>query len=643
MPVSEVLNLKLTPSKQKAVARFVTEAIRSVRQSRSQMDGNLAACWERFEILPPSRALPFVNASNLRTGLTYWTIRSVWVRIMRTVFGQEPTIRVTDESRLGGPDASLAQLALSHLTDVDLALRSNESQWVLNGLVEGTGVAKLLRDTQERTIRDREQVPGQRLDEFGVLQDDPLAPLQDVLMERTVTDRVGLGLSVIDLKDFVLANAAIFDVNKQPWLAHRVWLRWDDIVRRQRDGIFEITRSQLAKLKPLSRTRRKGEGLPLDQVKSDIDRADDQGSYDIQEYPLWEWQGKYDSDNDGLENECWFTVHEDYPELTLRAQGSPWWNGQRNYFLCRPIPRSNRAYGISLAMLMQGLQDEADTRLNQDLSATTLAILAGVTPILDRTMKAEWDNHKFDLGKPIFVDVPAQFRSLSDAMKYNPLLGETDLNRVFALAERTSGVTDPFLGKTAKGETTAYEIATVTTEGNVTFAEMVEQVQGTNRELGFQTLEHAYQLSQESESFRQRLIRVCGADPFEGTTLAELRQRFDLQPTGNTVVANREVETRKWTALWMMLKDEPLVNADLTRRQKLLSRTLRVAIPEENPEDYIGTEQDAAQQQQKAEEAQRTAQALAAVKMGLDVGQSLDSAGNGRGQPTGKPGRIAGL
>lgn len=619
MAVEEILNLKLTPAKQRSVAQMVTETVRSARMARTAFDDQIAACWERFEGLPPRRTLPFDSASNIRILLTYWTVRSVWVRIMRTVFGQSPTIRVGDENESIGPPATRMEQALEHLNTTDLKLRATSSHLFLNSLVEGTGVGKLLRATDERMVRDRGS-----LDMLGNLVPNPTG---DVLFTRTVTDRIGLGLDVLDLKDFLVANPAVPDVNKQPWAAHHVWLRWGEIVQRQRDGIYTITKKQLDALKPLSRTRRWSGDQPLDQAKAESDRTEDQsGGYDLQEHPVWEAQWKWDiptpgkPDGDGLDEECLFTVHEGQPEFPLRAQTSPWWNGKRNYLIYRPLPRANRFYGMSLAALMQWLQDEADTRLNQSLSAATLAILANLTPLLPRSLQSEWENHKWQLGQPIYHDAPEQFATLGSIMKHNPILAEVDLNRIFQLAERASGVTDPFQGRVSSGDTTATEITSVVQEGNITFSEMVEQVQGTTQELGYQVIEHAYQLAQESETFRQRLIRVCEGDPFEGTSLAEIRQRFDLRPTGNTVVANRDAETRKWLAIYQLLREEPLVNADLRRRWKVLEKVLRMSLPEEAPEQFIGTEEDAAQKQQEQ-------QALAGVQMGMQVGQTLGQAG----------------
>lgn len=617
MALLESLDLNLSAEKSRAVAQMVTTNWRSALYARQSFDTLVAAYWERYEAAPPKRELPFKQASNLRIPLTQWVVDSVWVRQMRTIFGQKPYLQVRDENLRLPPEAIDLERMLQHLTEVDLQLRATGGHLLLNSLVEGTGIAKLVRSEQKRTVRDR----------FG-----------DSLLERSVTDFEGLGLEVIDLKDFVVANPAQPSIDRQPWLAHRVWLRWEEVIRRQRDGIYRITRDQLGKLKGLGKSRRIAAWMPLDQTKADLDKTEAAGWGTFEEWEIIEAIYRYDTNDDELDEECLFTTCVDYDEAPLRAESFPFWNGKRNYIAYRPLPRVNRFYGRSLAGIMQPLQDEADAEINQSLDASTFTILANLTPILSRSLKREWETHKWVLGKPIYVDAPETFRSLADLIKHPIQLSQFQLSQLLGMAERAGGVSDPQLGKPAAGSKTAFEIATVQAEGNIRFAEMIEQQQLSDQELGFQTIEHAYQLSLESEEFRQRLIRVVGRDPFENVAMEDIRKRMAVVPTGNTITSNKELEAKKWAVIWEIFKDDPMVQMDLSHRHYLALKVLRSVGAEQEAEEIVGSKEEI--EQAKLLIQQRAQQLKDAVAQGQVPGMGMIGGGQApdMGAMDGQPG-----
>lgn len=610
MFLDDSLTLKFSKSQATALAQQIATEVRRAQDARRAFDDRVAGYWERFEGSPPRRKPAFPKGANVRVMLTYWTIRSVWVRTMRTVFGQDPFIQVGDENLSLGGDSSLAQEVLQHLCLVDLKLRGVEGHGLLNAFVEGTGILKIGQDiAATRTVRDRED---------------------DILVERQIVDRVGLRLDAVDLKDFWVANPAIADLDRQPWVAHRVWLRWDDIVRRQRDGIYEITRKQLDELKPHGITRRAPDGSRIEQVKADLDRTDERG-FGPEEYAVLEVQYRTDVDKDGLEEEGLFALVPSCPEFLLRAQRAPWWNGKRGYFAIRPIPRANRFYGMSLAAVLQGQQDEIDTRVNQNLDANTIAILAALTPILPRHLKAEWEKHVWELAKPLYVDSPETFGTLGSILKALPHVEQVDVQQQLEFSRQTSGVTEPFLAQPAGGRTTAFEISTIQHEGNINFQEMIEQVQETNRELGYQVLEQAYQLAQEQPEFAERLVRVSGGkDPFEGLTMRDLRNRWDLKPYGNTIISNKDLEAKKAMAAFQLFKEDGFVNADLTRARYLRERVLKgIGFNPEEIDKIIGAPEEIEALKQHA---------LQQMQMGMQQGmQQGMQMGAQQGMPQGMP------
>jgi len=544
-----------------------------------RFDEYTAGLHERYEAKKPSHLPLFKQGSKIRVPLTMWVVDGVWVRTMRTVFGQIPVMRVIDENPMVPPEPLPLEVMLQHLTEQDLQLRMRSGHLFLNAYIEGTGIAKVVRDERKRTVRERRSPVGRFF-------------LGDELVERDVVDRAGLGLEVIDLKDFLVGNPAIVDINDQPWVGHRVWHRWDAIVRRQRDGIYTLTREELAKFKGAGKIRQQTTDSSLDSVKRDLDRTEESGWADNTEYELWEVFARYDVNGDGLEEEVLLTISPDWNEQPLRSQYAPYWNGCRPYIAYRPKPRSNRFYGRSLAAEIQPLQDEADARINQDLDATTISVLAALTPILPLSAKRAWETHRFKLLEPIYSDVPEQFRTLSQAIGQ---IRQTDpqLDRIFVLAERVSGMSDPQTGRPSEGSKTAFEINTVVQEGNIKFAEYIEQLQLSNTELGYQVIEHAYQLAQESSAFAERIQAIVGKDPFADLSTSTIRRRVAVRPVGNTIVSNKEQEARRVMNAYAFLKDDQFVNADPKRAWRLRAEVLKKSLGfERDYELFIGNEAD---------------------------------------------------
>lgn len=628
MAVSEALDLNLTPEQATDLSNQIQSAVLAAKYARQELDDKIAAWWQRYEAEKPLRTLPFEQASNIRVPLTKWSVNAVLVRMMRTVFGQVPYIRVMDENPTLPPSPQKLEVALDHLSTTDLNLRQQGWHYLLNSLVEGTGVAKLGQWTPTRTIREKRGVD---------------------LIQQTLTSAPRLRLDVIDLKDFWVANPAIFDVHQQPWVAHRVWLTWPEILKRRQEGIYTVADRDLPSLKNLGTTRRQAsQTTNLEVTRAELDKAQVQeGSAGdtVREWQFVEIEGTLAPKDDDVYEECLVTIALDWSGPPVRAQKFPFWNGRRNYLIYRPIPRVNRFYGMSYAGNQQPQQDELDTVLNQSLDATTITILAAMTPILNRTMKREWDKHRWKLLEPIYVDAPETFRTLGQTIIHPIQHSQAQIRQIFDIAERAAGISETQLGKTAEGSKTAFEIATVQHEGNVTFSEMNEQIQETNAELGYQIIEHAYQLSLESPAFLERLVKVCGVNPFEGVTLQDIRERWDFRPVGNTQVANRELEARKWMAIKQEFAQSPFVMADLHRLWYLEHKVLETAGAAQEAELIIGTEQDVEQMIQQQQQQQQMQQALAMAQAGYHLGEAMgstgDPTGNGqtqqRPQPQGNP------
>ena len=617
MTLVELRDLNLSSERRSSLAKELQDYWRSALNARQSFDNLVAAVWERYECKPPNRTKAFAQASNIRVPLTQWTVDSILIRLMRTVFGQRPTFMVRDVDLHTAPDATNVERMLAHLCEVEIRLRDKMSDLFLNGLVEGTAIAKVTRTGDTRTIRDR---------------------VQDELREYAVTDGAGIGVEVIDLKDFVVANPAQPSIDRQPWVAHRVWLRWDDIVRRQRAGIYKITKDQLDKLKDAGKDRRTSEQTSLEQVKATTDKTEESGWGTFKEYEIIEVLAKYDWNGDDLDEECLFTIAVDWLDTPLRAESYPFWNGRRNYVAYRPIPRANRFYGQSAGWRMYPMQDELDAELNMTLDAGTFTILANMTPIISRAMEEQWRRHKWVLGNAIAVDAPENFRTLGELIKHPIQISQFNMDTLHGLAQRAGGVHDQTLGTPAPGSKTAYEIQTVQQEGNIRFSEMIENVQQSNQELSLQIVEHAYQLAVEDPEFQARITAIVGTDPFANVSMDSIRKRIAVVPTGNSVTANKQVEAQKWMALWQLLKDDPFVAQDLSKRHYLLMKVLTAAGAEQDAEEIIGSkaEIDAAKQliAQKAAELQNAVASGQVPGMTmLGSGQPIDaSATAGMGQ-----------
>jgi len=103
--VVEALDLNLGAQDARDMTAKLNDAVMRTRLARATMDDRIAGSWARYEIAPPDRKLNYDQEPNLRVPLTKWIVDGVWVRMMRTIWGQQPYLRVVDEDLADPPEA----------------------------------------------------------------------------------------------------------------------------------------------------------------------------------------------------------------------------------------------------------------------------------------------------------------------------------------------------------------------------------------------------------------------------------------------------------------------------------------------------------------------------------------------------------
>src|SRR3970282_2035810 len=100
-PQAPVFAIGLEPSDRETLAHaYAQEILRSLQLRRlgtsasKGLEQDLQGYWDRYELAPPTRDLPFEGAANYRVPLTKWVIDSIYGRVFAGLAAVRPYFRV---------------------------------------------------------------------------------------------------------------------------------------------------------------------------------------------------------------------------------------------------------------------------------------------------------------------------------------------------------------------------------------------------------------------------------------------------------------------------------------------------------------------------------------------------------------------
>lgn len=565
-------------------------------QSPTQVTKGLAAdiqeWWERYELVPPNRELPFEGAANYRVPLTKWAVDSIHARMMAGLTTIRPYFRIEALEPTDMARSSRVEDFLDYSAEHELFFVEWLDDALLNAEVEGTAIGFLTwEDRQEHVfveeIEERQEAVKDP-DTGQVITDGLGQPVSRVVRESKIVERDivtyrGPRLELIPLLDFVVGDRTRKDLRDQPWMGHRTRLYRTELQQlKGGEGYFDEAIESLLS----GGGNQKTEGgtqtaNPTPRMKM------------LDQFEVWSILGWYDWDQDDEPERVVMEIVMPQKVL-IRLIKFPYLHNRPNYMALRLLPRSQDFYGRSLVADLLMTQDEIDAMHNQRTDATSIAIASLFMFLYDEQAGFDPERNEIRLGKSIALqgDI-THIKSLAEAFRGIQVPGMDIENMLLGFAERLSGISDPQAGRPAEGRKTAFEIGAVIQEGNVRFRRMIERIELALAEIAYQTIALYQQFGNRAEP---KIYRVLNdpENPFRTVEVGEMAGRWNYRVHGVAIASNRDIDAKKALDVLKMVESSPifqkLIMADPRRLYKLAQTVLdKVGWP---VEDLIGKEEN---------------------------------------------------
>jgi hypothetical protein len=486
-----------------------------------------------------SKSFPWEGAANYQVPIAMATVDSIHARIAKAVFEVDPIWLAKPRSPNSVQIGEKAEWYLDYWAD-EMSLASRLDMAIHNMLIEGVGIVRADWDRKTR------QIPAQTHPESG--EQGP----------SFVTEYEGPAVRPVPLKDYVHIPADAPTIEDAVYVGHRVFRTHQQLLDRERSGVYFNVQELLAKTDGDSTLHRNSNPSAL------LATSDTAGEYEeTRQYEIVELYGPYDWGDGPTPTLFAFSpLHS----VLLRIEPYPYEYGRAPYLSFCVYPRPNFFWGRSMVEMLESQQEELSALHNMRADA----VVRRIAPPLLRRAGARWDPQEqpWKPGMVIDVNDPAEIIELNMGDVPSSLFAhEQD---ILAFTERMTGMSDVFMGRPGSPYQTATAINRVTSEGLARMDVAVSRFQEGMKKLAWVLWWLLYQYRPYLDAF------VAEGEPMviakdEMTPSPTGLMPFEFQPQGQLSDASKEARRQQLTFL-LQVASGPLSQFYPDGIQKLLDK-----------------------------------------------------------------------
>lgn len=603
LPLQKSLTPRLDEDDEALLSSAILNDYHGAITDRAEWESRLAEWEDAYYGRVPEKKFPWVGASNFHVPITMMGIETYKPRLVEGILGQYPPImavptRGVDEGR---KDIVEQFMNWEVLSEMDIAPIVAESAHVF--LQPGLAVAKTywkverlrrkfirefpvetpLKDVFEAlfgtaTPRDLESIGEMKWKGYAASSPESGPPLEVVLQLNFLDDDITQTLQVLVEREEVIERPHVdlidpidligpvkggSDVQKLPWVQHRVWWGEDTLRRKVLAGRLYKDRVQ-----ELIDAGAGGDDKPtIDSVRyresqDNAEGVDGQGSTNVrgQQWEILEDYRRWDIDDDGLEEEIITWVPVDLPSRILGWDylDNVYAHGRRPLRVGRFFPVPFRFYGLSYAEMMQGIQDEINAIHNQRVDYATIQNMpfffyraSATLPPIQQALKP---------GEGVPVDNPQQ-DILFPKWQGSPAWAQDEEAILMQHGERLSGLTDLSIGRQPNrvGATrTASGTQTLLSEAGLRFKGVLQEFQRFWTGIFSDVLALCQEYLPPDKEFR-----VTGRRPstVRIKDRTQIRGKYDLRLISTSETMNRQRLREDATAIMQATLNPALIQA----------------------------------------------------------------------------------
>ena len=259
MPRAELPSIRISEEREQAIARWLYDEIEGTLKARQPIEDlwlEIQEFYEKTE-LEEKRDWPFEGAANLMIPLMPMFVEQIKAKIFNTIFAPRDIFAVRPFNKVFKDHVKPLRNFITWAAQEELFLRRHCRGVFLEYLKLGNAVNKTIYEEETRS---------------EIVWDEDLEDFVETIV--TVADHPRF--VHVPLADFLFPLEATSEEDMY-WKAHRIRLRWPDLVRRQQQGVYE----NIEEIKNWTEHQR------TDYDEQRQDQADFE-PYDLQEYEIWE-------------------------------------------------------------------------------------------------------------------------------------------------------------------------------------------------------------------------------------------------------------------------------------------------------------------------------------------------------------------
>jgi hypothetical protein len=482
-----------------------------------------------------AKTFPWEGASNVDLGIVEMTVDNIKSRYAMSTIAEKPFFNALPRTSMGETNRKLVQEAMSWVLDEHLNIGLVTDKVTHNLAKHGTCFTKRrwTIPTREITRMSFDQQAGMQT-ETGWLAEP-----------RGIVD-------VPDLQHLFFPEEADDDIQNCHYNFHRVFLSESDLKHRMdKDSPFgydkEGTEKTLVSLRKKMQDRQKTAAQKNEKIPQQLS----QDKAEILECYVF-----FDGDKDGYDEQMIFTI---CPEANAYLKGrflaDVYFDGMRpfNRFVYKDV---GLLYGRGIPQMLKNYREAMNTIFNQGVDCTMMQIIPWFFYRYASSFKPE--EVKLCPGKGIPVDDINDVR-IATFPATAPIV-EQVINLMMTFVERQTGISAPMQGEPSGSRTTAYEVGTIISEGNIKHQ---DRIISFHREYS-NMLEGIYHLYRQNMT-SDMVMRLAPDDPQKGQYLypqadpKSFLPEYDFIILGNLTMGNKQSEMQLTNALYDKLMANPFI------------------------------------------------------------------------------------
>lgn len=581
----ELVNLAIPSDKidEQKVAAQVLEDFTKIMADRVTWQNRRkqwATHWDDFVTKHTKPA--FKGGSTFHIPLTFAQMKAIKAKLLRGLFQLNPPFHVRPVEKADVDRVDTVRLLMDYVLKNYInnykGIFPEAANWLQDMIIEGFSIAKVRWERIVRKYKDVEEVeiidsvPLPDINGQSVFVPKIRKELQEVEKEEVVFD--GPIFETIPLDDFFMPKNGT-DLDDTDQVIHRLWMSSSDLRQKADMGFFKKTIvKEILDKENDEGTLRRGtmQDRPLEATKDHLEGLKSLNAMaNRPKHEILEWYGRYDVNNDGIDEEVVFWVHKDRGKLLRWTYlDRIFKSGRRPFFKVDFMPKSRNLYSLGLVEMMYPLNVEIDAMHNMRVDCGKFLIPWGV---FRGASGIKPDEIKIQPGVLFPVDDVQRDIRLMEMPNAGILFAAREEEALLRHAERLVSISDLQFGRVSEVQSstrTAFGVATLKEEANIQIDMLLRQVYYA----WGQVLKAIFQLLQSNLplGFVLRVTGDLGQNIFHTIqSREEIRGSYDFEISANSSQLNREVSRQNLLQAFQLGMNPLLLQLGITSPKNIFN------------------------------------------------------------------------